>query len=199
MTETKFDAVPKDFCACKGPRPCPKCGPAHPPKSIPQPIEVLDVGEKQKFPGSKPQFVSATDTPSKPIRPLDDKSSDRAFRTGWNVLKMPFEDHAWAQGSPYAETQYNKLVGEQGMEAADAGFSNPDVMELIDTVKQMIQAAESGMSGMSTRNAYGAYLSMIPRLGEQLGSMDAAVHILLMAGANKQGVMDAVQILRGGR
>jgi hypothetical protein len=120
-----------------------------------------------------------------------------AFTKAWSLLKSPFEDHEWAQGSDHAETQYNKLVGEQGMEGADAAYSNPDVMELIDTVKQMVQAAETGMSGMSTRNAYGAYLNIIPQLAEQMGGIDGAVHILLMAGANKQGVVDALRILRG--
>jgi len=123
----------------------------------------------------------------------------QALEAGWAILKAPFEDHAWAQGSPHAEAQHAKLVDEQGMEAADAGFSNPDVMDLMDTIKQMIQQAESGMSGMSTRNAYGAYLSIIPKLAEQVGGMNAAVHMLLMAGANKQGVMDAVMIITGGQ
>lgn len=122
-----------------------------------------------------------------------------AFRIGWAIIKMPFEDHEWAQGSDHAETQYNKLVDEQGMEGADAAYNNPDVHDLIDTVKQMVQSAETGMSALSTRNSYGAYLSIIPQLGEQMGGLNAAVHILLMAGANKQGVMDAVKILRGGR
>ena len=122
-----------------------------------------------------------------------------AFVVAWDLMKSPFEDHDWAQGSDHAETRYNKLVDEQGMEGADAAYSNPDVMELMDMVKQLVQAAESGMSGMSTRNAYGAYLNIIPKLEQQVGSMDAAVHFLLMAGANKQGVMDAVMILRGGR
>ena len=122
-----------------------------------------------------------------------------AFTKAWSLLKSPFEDHEWAQGSDHAEAQYDKLVDEQGMEAADAGYSNPDVMELMDTVKQMVQQAESGMSGMSTRNAYGAYLNIIPQLAKQVGGMNAAVHFLLMAGANKQGVMDAVGIITGGR
>ena len=122
---------------------------------------------------------------------------NHAMSAGWAVLKMPFEDHEWAQGIPYAETQYNKLVDERGMEGADAAYGNTDVIELMETVKQMVQQVESGMSGMSTRNAYGAYLNLIPKLGAMIGSKNQAVEYLLMAGANRQGVMDAVKILRG--
>lgn len=53
----------------------------------PQPTEILDEGEEQKFPGSKPKYVPKTKKPSQPEYPLGPKSHDRAFRTGWSVVK----------------------------------------------------------------------------------------------------------------
>ncbi len=121
-----------------------------------------------------------------------------AFDKAWNVVKMPFEDHEWAQGSPTAEARYNELVEQGGMEAADEAYSNKDLVEVMTGIKEMVAAAESGMSGMSTRGSYGAYMGLIPKLAKQVGGLRAAATYLLMAGANRQGVADAMRILEGG-
>ena len=122
----------------------------------------------------------------------------RAFDKAWVIVKAPFEDHEWAQGSPTAEGRYNELVEQGGMEAADEAYSNKDLVDVMTGIKEMVAAAEGGMSGMSTRNAYGAYMGLIPRLAEKTGTNNqGAATYLLMAGANRQGIMDAMQILEG--
>lgn len=120
-----------------------------------------------------------------------------AFENAWNIVKMPFEDHEWAQGSPTAEARYNELVEQGGMEAADEAYSNKDLVDVMTGIKEMVAAAEGGMSGMSTRGAYGAYMNLIPKLAKQVGGLRAAATYLLMAGANRQGVADAMRILEG--
>ena len=120
-----------------------------------------------------------------------------AFENAWDIVKMPFEDHEWAQGSPTAEARYNELVEQEGMEAADEAYSNKDLVEVMMGIKDMVGAAESGMLGMSTRGSYGAYMNLIPKLAKQVGGLRAAATYLLMAGANRQGVADAMRILEG--
>jgi hypothetical protein len=123
---------------------------------------------------------------------------NKAFNEAWGVVKTPFEDHEWAQGSPHAEGRYNQLVEEGGMESADAAYSDPDLVDVMTGIKELVRSSESGMQGMSTRNSYGAYLSLIPTLAEKLGTHNqGAATYLLMAGANRQGIMDAMRLLEG--
>jgi hypothetical protein len=123
-----------------------------------------------------------------------------AFNKAWGIVKAPFEDHEWAQGSPLAEGRYNQLVEQGGMEAADEAYSDKDLVDVMTGIKEMVAAAESGMSGMSTRGSYGAYMGLIPKLAESIGTHNqGAATYLLMAGANRQGIMDAMRILEGPR
>ena len=109
---------------------------------------------------------------------------------------MPFEDHEWAQGSGPAENRYNTLVDEMGMEGTDEAYA--DMQDIMGPIKEMVQQAEGGMSGASTRHAYGAYLGLIPKLAASLGMPNGqAAQFLLMAGANPQGVGDAMKLLEG--
>ena len=120
-----------------------------------------------------------------------------AFDVAWSIVKAPFEDHDWAQGSQSAKDRYDELVEQGGMEAADEAYSNKDLVDVMTGIKEMVAAAEGGMSGMSTRGAYGAYMNLIPKLARQVGGNRAAATYLLMAGANRQGVADAMRILEG--
>ena len=47
----------------------------------------------------------------------------------------------------------------------------------------------------TTQNNYGAYLSLLTSLKPQLG-LDYAVKLLVMAGGNKQGILDAKKLLQ---
>jgi hypothetical protein len=121
-----------------------------------------------------------------------------AFSTAWSVVKSPFEDHDWAQGSSTAEDRYRQLESQMGESGADAAYSNPDLVDVMEGIKEMVRASESGMAGMSTRNSYGAYLSLIPKLAQQLRTNNqGAATYLLMAGANPKGISDAMMVMRG--
>jgi hypothetical protein len=122
-----------------------------------------------------------------------------AFSKAWVLVKSPFEDHDWAQGSPTAESRYRELESQMGESGADAAYSNPDLVEVMEGLKEMVRASESGMSGMSTRNSYGAYMGLIPKLARSMGTNNqGAATYLLMAGANPKGIADAMMVLRGG-
>ena len=126
--------------------------------------------------------------------PCDDPKCNEWHK---EVVKMPFEDHDWAQGSETAENRYRELESQVGEAGADEAYSGKDLVEVMTGFKELVAEAEGGMSGMSTRNAYGAYMSLIPRLAEQVGGLKAAATYLLMAGANRQGISDAMKILEG--
>ena len=60
-------------------------------------------------------------------------------------------------------------------------------------LKEIVRQAES--MPYSTQNNYGKYLSILTALKPQLG-LDNAVQLLIMAGGNRLGILDASKILK---
>ncbi len=60
-------------------------------------------------------------------------------------------------------------------------------------LKEIVKEAES--MPYSTQNNYGKYLGILTMLKPQTG-LDNAVKLLIMAGGNKRGILDASNILK---
>ena len=60
-----------------------------------------------------------------------------------------------------------------------------ELMELVENAESMPK---------TTQNNYGRYLSLLAMLKASTG-LDNAVELLIMAGGNKQGILDAKKIL----
>ena len=60
-------------------------------------------------------------------------------------------------------------------------------------LKEIVKQAES--RPYSTQNNYGRYLGILTTLKPQTG-LDNAVKLLIMAGGNKRGILDASNILK---
>ena len=60
-------------------------------------------------------------------------------------------------------------------------------------LKQMVKQAES--KPYTTQNNYGEYMKLLTTLTGQLG-LDNSSQLLVMAGGNKQGILDAKKILK---
>ena len=60
-------------------------------------------------------------------------------------------------------------------------------------LKEIVKEAES--MPYSTQNNYGKYLGILTMLKPQTG-LDNAVQLLIMAGGNKRGILDASNILK---
>ena len=65
--------------------------------------------------------------------------------------------------------------------------------EMMGILEEVVRNAES--TPYSTRNNYGKYLGLLTSLKPQLG-LDNAVQLLIMAGGNRRGVVDASNILK---
>mgnify|MGYP003640995591 FL=1 len=60
-------------------------------------------------------------------------------------------------------------------------------------LKEIVRQAE--LMPYSTQNNYGKYLSILTALKPQMG-LDNAVQLLIMAGGNRLGILDASKILK---
>jgi len=60
-------------------------------------------------------------------------------------------------------------------------------------LKEIIKQAE--LMPYTTKNNYGKYLGILTTLKPQLG-LDNSVKLLIMAGGNRQGILDASKILK---
>ena len=60
-------------------------------------------------------------------------------------------------------------------------------------LKEIVRQAE--LMPYSTQNNYGKYLSILMALKPQMG-LDNAVQLLIMAGGNRLGILDASKILK---
>ena len=69
------------------------------------------------------------------------------------------------------------------------------ILELAEELAPFVRDVESGKIPKTTRNSYGAYGQMLTRLskGKRRGAIILS-YALLKAGANAQGISDALQV-----
>lgn len=64
--------------------------------------------------------------------------------------------------------------------------------EIADALKEWVAGVEAGVA--TTRNHYGDYMGMIMRFADDAGQRGVMAHALIAAGANEQGVADALRV-----
>ncbi len=69
--------------------------------------------------------------------------------------------------------------------------SNEHVQAVVDALKSSVDKIE--LSIATTRNHYGDYMGLIMRFGDSADQRNMMARCLILAGANKQGVEDALK------
>jgi len=69
--------------------------------------------------------------------------------------------------------------------------TNEHVQSLVDALKDVVTGIEASVA--TTRNHYGDYMGLIMRFGDDADQRSMMARVLILAGANEQGVADALR------